>query len=52
VHDLAVGKGFPFQKRRTLRLKGFDESVTAFEVTWQMQAQVDDGEPSAPADFQ
>jgi adenylate cyclase len=34
VRDLAVGKGFPFLKGRRLRLKGFDETVTAFEVTW------------------
>jgi class 3 adenylate cyclase len=38
VRDLAVGKGFPFLKGRRLRLKGFDETVTAFEVTWQQQA--------------
>jgi class 3 adenylate cyclase len=34
VRDLAVGKGFAFQKRRSLRLKGFDEPVGAFEVDW------------------
>ena len=35
VRDLALGKGIPFQKGRRLRLKGFDEAVSAFEVTWQ-----------------
>jgi len=35
VHDLAVGKGFAFRNRRRLRLKGFDESVAAFEVVWE-----------------
>jgi class 3 adenylate cyclase len=34
VHDLAMGKGFTFRKRRSFRLKGFDESVAAFEVAW------------------
>lgn len=35
VHDLALGKGFSFGKAGRLRLKGFDDSVTAFEVLWQ-----------------
>jgi class 3 adenylate cyclase len=35
VRDLALGKGIPFQRGRRLRLKGFDEAVSAFEVTWQ-----------------
>jgi hypothetical protein len=26
--------GFSFGKRKTFRLKGFDEAVSAFEVTW------------------
>jgi class 3 adenylate cyclase len=38
VRDLALGKSFPFQKGRRLRLKGFDETVMAFEVSWQAQA--------------
>jgi class 3 adenylate cyclase len=32
VHDLALGKGFTFDKGSRVRLKGFDEPVTAFEV--------------------
>ena len=32
VHDLALGKGFLFTKRGRLRLKGFDEPVSVFEV--------------------
>jgi class 3 adenylate cyclase len=35
VRELAIGKGFIFRKGRRLRLKGFDEAVTAFEVAWQ-----------------
>jgi class 3 adenylate cyclase len=35
VHDLALGKGFVFRKRRRLSLKGFDEPVHIFEVVWQ-----------------
>jgi class 3 adenylate cyclase len=35
VHDLALGKGFVFRKRRRLSLKGFDEPVQSFEVVWQ-----------------
>jgi class 3 adenylate cyclase len=34
VHDLAIGKGFRFRRRGRLRLKGFDEPITAFEVEW------------------
>jgi len=34
VHDLARGKGFEFGRGRRLRLKGFDESLTAHEVIW------------------
>jgi class 3 adenylate cyclase len=34
VHDLALGKGFVFQKRRSASLKGFDEPVQIFEVVW------------------
>jgi class 3 adenylate cyclase len=34
VHDLALGKGFAFRKRGRLRLKGFDEPVSVFEVEW------------------
>jgi class 3 adenylate cyclase len=34
VHDLALGKGFTFRKRGRFRLKGFAESVQAFEVAW------------------
>jgi class 3 adenylate cyclase len=35
VRDLALGKGFDFQRGGTLRLKGFDEPVRTFEVAWQ-----------------
>jgi class 3 adenylate cyclase len=34
VHDLALGKGFLFEDRGTVELKGFDEPVRAFEVRW------------------
>jgi class 3 adenylate cyclase len=34
VHDLALGKGFTFQSRGRLRLKGFDSPMSAFEVVW------------------
>lgn len=34
VRDLAIGKGFVFEKRGSLRLKGFSEAVRAFEVQW------------------
>jgi class 3 adenylate cyclase len=34
VRDLALGKGIEFGRRSTLRLKGFDEPVRAYEVTW------------------
>jgi class 3 adenylate cyclase len=34
VQGLALGKGFTFRKRGTLRLKGFDEPVPTFEVDW------------------
>jgi class 3 adenylate cyclase len=35
VEGLALGKGFTFTKRGSLRLKGFDEPVPTFEVVWQ-----------------
>jgi class 3 adenylate cyclase len=38
VRDLALGKGFAFAKAARLRLKGFDEPVTAFEVLWEGDA--------------
>jgi class 3 adenylate cyclase len=34
VRNLALGKGFAFQKRGRLRLKGFDEPIDLFEVVW------------------
>jgi len=34
VHDLALGKGFSFQKGGTLRLKGFPEAIRVFAVAW------------------
>jgi adenylate cyclase len=34
IRDLAVGKGFDFQSRGTVRPKGFNESVRVFEVRW------------------
>jgi class 3 adenylate cyclase len=37
VRDLALGKGFEFQKRGRLRPKGFDEAVQVYEVVWQGQ---------------
>ena len=40
VRDLAVGKGFDFRKRGTLRLKGFAEPVRTFEVIWEPAALV------------
>jgi len=40
VHDLALGKGFEFRKRGRMRLKGFDESVSVFEVAWAVPAAV------------
>jgi len=38
VQGLALGKGFTFRKRGTLRLKGFDEPVPTFEVAWEAAA--------------
>jgi class 3 adenylate cyclase len=35
VRDLALGKGFTFGRATRLRLKGFEESVAAFEVDWE-----------------
>jgi class 3 adenylate cyclase len=35
VQSLALGKRFLFRKRGTLRLKGFDEPVTTFELDWE-----------------
>lgn len=35
VRDLALGKGFVFEKRGRLRPKGFAEPVQAYEVKWQ-----------------
>jgi class 3 adenylate cyclase len=32
VNDLAIGKGFEFRRRGTLRLKGFDQPIVTFEV--------------------
>ena len=32
VRDLAIGKDFIFERRRTLRLKGFDEAVRFFDI--------------------
>ena len=34
MRDLAVGKGFHFKSRGSVRPKGFDESVRMFEVLW------------------
>jgi class 3 adenylate cyclase len=34
VRELALGKGFVFEDRGTVELKGFDEPVRAFEVRW------------------
>jgi class 3 adenylate cyclase len=38
VQGLALGKGFVFRQRSTVRLKGFDEPVSAFELDWQGKA--------------
>jgi class 3 adenylate cyclase len=35
VRDLAMGKGFGFRRAGNIRLKGFGESVTAYEVAWE-----------------
>jgi class 3 adenylate cyclase len=35
VRDLALGKGFVFEKRGSLRPKGFSEPIQTFEVVWQ-----------------
>ena len=35
VQGLALGKGFAFTKRGSLRLKGFDEPITTFELGWE-----------------
>jgi class 3 adenylate cyclase len=35
VQGLALGKSFVFRKRGTVRLKGFDEPVGAFELDWE-----------------
>jgi class 3 adenylate cyclase len=35
VQGLALGKGFVFRRRGTLRLKGFDDAISAFEVDWE-----------------
>lgn len=34
VRDLALGKGFSFQKGGTLRMKGFPEAIRVFAVAW------------------
>jgi adenylate cyclase len=34
VRELAVGKGFRFEARGPFELKGFDELIPLFEVTW------------------
>jgi class 3 adenylate cyclase len=40
VHDLALGKGFAFRKRGRVRLKGFEEPVSVYEVGWEAPARV------------
>ena len=34
VQGLALGKGFTFRRRGTLRLKGFDDPVGTYELAW------------------
>ena len=34
VRDLALGKGFAFEKGGTVRLKGFSEAIRVFAVAW------------------
>jgi class 3 adenylate cyclase len=38
VKELALGKGFGFRRRGAMRLKGFDEPITAFELLWDVAA--------------
>lgn len=35
VRDLAMGKGFSFVRRGTIRPKGFSEPVRVFGIAWQ-----------------
>ncbi len=35
IRDLCVGKGFQFEDRGAMPLKGFDEPVNLYEVAWQ-----------------
>jgi class 3 adenylate cyclase len=39
VRDLAFGKGFAFRRTGQIRLKGFAEAVTAFEVDWEQESE-------------
>jgi class 3 adenylate cyclase len=39
VRDLALGKGFVFRRRGSVRPKGFTEPVQVFEVVWEEQTQ-------------
>ena len=34
VQGLALGKGFTFRRRGTLRLKGFDDPIGTYELAW------------------
>ena len=38
IRDLAMGKGFVFERSGRLTLKGFDEPVEAFQVIWSESA--------------
>ena len=35
VRDLAIGKRFVFQRRGRLKMRGFDEPISLFELAWQ-----------------
>lgn len=41
VRELAMGKGFTFVRRGTVRLKGFAEPVRIFQVAWSRHRQAD-----------
>jgi class 3 adenylate cyclase len=41
VRDLSIGKGFTWQPRGEVELKGFDEPVRVYELEWREQVPVD-----------
>jgi adenylate cyclase len=36
IRELCIGKGFVFEDRGRVPLKGFDEPIQLFEVSWQV----------------